>query len=240
MNYIDLGIAVIFVFFVLLGYYEGFLQSVFSVVAFFLSWLGAAVGTHWLSAYLRSFDKVYDALLYYAEGAEMLKSVEHAKLNITRLYADELSSIISQSSIPSPVDNIVAKNIASEAFKEFDIVTLGDYVNRTIVNYTINIISFVIIFFVIRLILEFIIKGVDAIKPLPVLAHFDSVLSSGVSLVRAFFAVFVIFMAVPIVLLLLPSGGTFSSSFVRNYIDESFFGSFFYNSNFLLSLISGV
>ena len=51
---------------------------------------------------------------------------------------------------------------------------------------------------------------------------------------RAFFALFVVFMAVPTILVVVPFPA------VREFLERSFFGPFFYGSNFLLSFMKGV
>lgn len=234
MNIVDALILIIFAFFMLRGWYEGFLRSVLGVASFFLSWLGAAVFSPLVSNAIHSQSVIADTMLNYTEGSELISDVALARLDVTTLTHDQLSSIVQSSSLPSPIGKLIEQNIATEAFSSKNIFTVGDYYNTTIVCFIINVISFLIVFAIISVVLMLVIHWYDYSFNLPVLRHFDGAIGAGFGLIRAFFTAFVLFMALPPILVVL--SGSFP---ISQYISSSFFGDFFYKSNFLLNLIGG-
>ena len=234
MNIIDYAIIAIFVLFVLISYYEGFLMSVAGVASFFFSWLCGIIFSLPMAALIRSNESLFNALGYYAEGSEFIYDIELAKTNVSALSGTQINELVSASGLPSPLDKLVSVNLFSEAFANKNLTTVGEYFNQTIVNFAVNIMSFLAVFFIVRAILALITHGVDYTVKLPVLKHFDSGIGAGLGIVRGFFAVFVVFMLVPLVLTMMHTVPQ-----IAQVIKESFFGPFFYDSNFLLSMIKG-
>ena len=97
----------------------------------------------------------------------------------------------------------------------------------------VNIIAFLLIFFVLRLILGFIIEGLDYSVRLPVLSQLDTPISAGFGLVNGVLILLVVFMVLPILLIVL------NFEFVHNMVEASFFTPLLYSSNLLLRLIPG-
>ena len=91
--------------------------------------------------------------------------------------------------VPYPMGKRILENIASEAFAAEGVTTLGDYFNQTIVCVFINILVFLLVFAVVRIILAFIMGGVDYAWKLPQLRAGDGVLGGGLGLVRGILAV---------------------------------------------------
>ena len=129
----------------------------------------------------------------------------------------------------------IADNIARESFAENGITTLGDYFNQTIVIVFINILVFIAMFAIIRIILAFIINGVDYALTLPKLRVADRAIAGGIGLIRGILAVFLLFMLLPIVLIVLQ--GKFA--FLTDMVNDSMMAKFFYRTNFLLSMMPG-
>lgn len=235
MNLLDLAALLIFAMFIFAGLYRGFLYNVLSIGAFMVSWLVGLAFMGLGSAAVKGSESLYGMMLYYAEGSEYVKDAELARTTISSLSADQLKSIIDGAGLPYPMGKAVTHNIAVEAFANQNITTLGDYFNQTIVSVFINILVFLAIFLIVRGILAFSINGVDYARVLPQLRSGDALLGAGLGLVRGILALFVIFMLLPIVLTIL--GGF---DVVSQLVDNSLLSSFFYRSNFLLSMMPGV
>jgi hypothetical protein len=87
-----------------------------------------------------------------------------------------------------------------------------------------------ILFTILRLLLGFLIRGVEYGRGgFPVLSRGDGVIGAGVGLIHGVLMLFVIFLSVPVMLTVLPK--------LYEFLDESFFGEFFYKANFLLAII---
>ncbi|MCE5236099.1 MAG: CvpA family protein [Clostridiaceae bacterium] len=235
MNILDVAALLVFALFVLGGLYRGFLYSALSVGAYMLSWLLGLAFMPLASSAVKGSENLYGMMLYYAEGSEYVKDAELARKAISSLSADQLKSIIDDAGLPYPMGKAITHNIAVEAFSRQNISTLGDYFNQTIVSVFINILVFLLIFLIVRGILAFIINGVDYARVLPQLRSGDALLGAGLGVVRGILALFVVFMLLPVALTVL---GGFDA--VTELVKGSLLSSFFYRSNFLLSMMPGV
>lgn len=237
MNYVDIIVLSILALVILMGYYRGFLMSIFSIANLLVSCLLALLMLPLFSGVLKNNEQLMNMMLYYTEGSEQLADVEQARLNVAELSSEQLDEIISGAQLARPYDSLVKSNIAQEIFADEGITTVGDYFNRTIVCVGINILLFIVSFAILYVVINLVLRAIDYSRPFPMLKQFDNLLGAGVGLMRATLLVFVIFTIVPLMLVILPEG--FSST-IQHYLDQSFFGTFFYESNFLLNLIPGV
>lgn len=233
MNLLDIAVLLLFLVFLLGGWYRGFLHTVLSLVAYVLTFALALALRPLVTNSIKADEQLYTMALYYTEGEELVQDVELARTPISALSAEQLSGVMENATLPVPMGERISENIAREAFAEEGATTLGEYFNQTIVNVFLNLLAVLGLFAAIRLLFMFVIHLVTyARNGLPVLHSADGLLGACFGLIRGFLAMYLIFLVVPIVLIVLPKAGGF--------IDASFFGSFFYNSNLLLRLIPGM
>lgn len=234
MNLLDLIVILILALYVLYGYYRGFFNSVLSIGAYIISWGTGMLFFNAVGTLIKSNESFYNTMLYYTEGSEYIGNVELANTPVSQINLDQLGDLISKSSLPHPMDNQVKVNVSAEAFSDLGITTLGDYFNQTIVCVFINIIAFLLIFIIVRLIMGMVINSADHAGVFPALRHSDSLIGAGFGALRGVLALFLLMMLTPLVLTVLPF------DFIAEQVQSSFFAPFFYHSNFLLSLIPGV
>lgn len=232
INLLDIAVLAVFAFFLLAGWYRGFVNTLLSLGAYTLSCAGALLLRPLLTNWVEGNAELYSMALYYAEGAELVNNVELSRTAVSTLSAEQLSGVMEKAALPVPMGARITENIAREAFAKDGITTLGEYFNQTIVNVFINIACVLLLFVVIRLLFAFAIHLVDyARNGYPVLHSADGLMGACFGLIRGFLAMYIVFMLAPVALIILPKVGEF--------IDASYFGSFFCNSNFLLRLIPG-
>ena len=235
MNLIDIAVIGVLALFILHGIYKGFLPTLLSIGAYILAWLAAIVLLPVGSNSIRGSEKLFNTMLYYTEGSEYVNDVELARKSIDEISTDTLNAVFAKADLPYPMAKNIADNIAHESFAENGITTLGDYFNQTIVIVFINILVFIAMFAIIRIILAFIINGVDYAWTLPKLRVADRAIAGGIGLIRGILAVFLLFMLLPIVLIVLQ--GKFA--FLTDMVNDSMMAKFFYRTNFLLSMMPG-
>ena len=235
MNLIDIAVIGVLALFILHGIYKGFLPTLLSIGAYILAWLAAIVLLPVGSNSIRGREKLFNTMLYYTEGSEYVNDVELARKSIDEISTDTLNAVFAKADLPYPMAKNIADNIARESFAENGITTLGDYFNQTIVIVFINILVFIAMFAIIRIILAFIINGVDYAWTLPKLRVADRAIAGGIGLIRGILAVFLLFMLLPIVLIVLQ--GKFA--FLTDMVNDSMMAKFFYRTNFLLSMMPG-
>ena len=140
---------------------------------------------------------------------------------------------MNNSSLVSPFGNLVKSNIASQAFASQGLTTVGDYFNYTVAYATLNIITFLILFFVFRIICGVIINATDATHKFPVLRHNDVLAGSLTGLLRGVFACYIVMALAPVALSIL------NVPVVTDYVLSAPLAGFFYKSNFILLLMRG-
>ncbi len=232
MNLIDIGALLILAICVLGGYYRGFVSTGLNILAGIISFIIALALVPVVSGTVKNQESLYNSLLYYTEGSEYVAktSVELIRTPIADLPGERIEEVIRNASMPNPMGRAVGKNIARQTFAKEQITTLGDYFNLTIVSVFLNILSMLAVFFVIRIIFAFLIRGIDYGRGgYPVLVQWDGVIGAGLGLIDGILLLFVCFMLVPIVLTVLPK--------FYELLSSSVFGEFFYQANFLLYFV---
>lgn len=234
MNFVDIAILLVLAITVLGGFYRGFVDTACGVGATILAWVIGMLLIPLLSSGIKGNEKLFNMMLYYTEGSEYVAvtDVELTRTPISSISADTLHVVLENADMPRPMDEAVTRNIATEAFSGSGITTLGDYFNQTIVCVVINIFSLLIVFAAVRILLALVIRGVAYGRgDFPVLQRYDGVIGAGLGLIHGVLLLFVLFLTVPVMLTVLPK--------LYEYLQESFFGEFFYQANFLIPLIPG-
>jgi hypothetical protein len=232
MNFIDIAILLILAITILGGLYRGFVSTVLNIGATVVALLFGRIFIPIVSGLVKGNADLFNMLLYYTEGSEYvaLTDVELTRSPIASISTDQLHTVLENADMPIPMDRCVIKNIASEAFRNTGVTTLGDYFNQTIVCVVINILALMILFIVLRLLFGFLVRGFEYGRGgFPVLSRGDGIIGGGLGLIHGVLMLFVIFLIVPVLLTVLPK--------IYEFLRESFFGEFFYQANFLLSII---
>lgn len=229
INYIILFLIAVYV---LQGVYKGFLMSLYSTIGMAASWLIGAAATPLLSAQIAK-GSTYSFLLYMTDVSD-ISSVELARTSVESLSAQQVGDVVSYANLPSPFGEVLSHNMSSLAFADKGFSTVADYLNLTVANITVNIISFLIIYVLARVLITLIISSMYYASPFPVLRNFDGLVGGILGGVRGFFAMFAFVMIIPVIILLV------SAPELTKYLNESVLAMFFYKSNFLYAFLSGV
>ena len=184
MNLLDYAILAIFAAFLLSGVYKGFLSTLLSIGCYIVSWLIGIICIPFGASAVKNSETLFNMMLYYTEGSEYIKDAELARAAVSSLSTAEINTIVANADVPYPMGKRILENIASEAFAAEGVTTLGDYFNQTIVCVFINILVFLLVFAVVRIILAFIMGGVDYAWKLPQLRAGDGVLGGGLARAR--------------------------------------------------------
>ena len=181
-NILDLAVLGVLALFLLSGLYRGFLSTLMTLAsylcAFLLAFAFMAAGAN----VVKHTESLYGMMLYYTEGSEFIDDTELMHTDITALGSAQISEIAGGASLPYPMGNRIAKNIAEEAFSDQNINTLGDYFNQTIVCVFINILVFLLIFLAVRVAIAFVLNGIDYAWNFPVLHSGDGLIGAGLGL----------------------------------------------------------
>jgi uncharacterized membrane protein required for colicin V production len=218
--------------YVMQGVYKGFLMSLYSTVGMAASWMVAAGVTPLLSAQIAK-GSTYSFLLYMTDVSDKVSSVELARTSVDTLSAAQIKEVVDYANLPTPFGEALSTNMQHLSFAQQGYATVADYLNLTVANITVNIMSFLIIYILCRVFISLILGSMYFASPFPVLRNYDGLIGGILGGVRGFFAMFALVMIIPVVILLV------AAPELTKYLNESVLATFFYKTNFLYGLISG-
>ena len=163
MNFVDIAILLVLAITILGGVYRGFVSTLYNIGATVVSLLIGRVCIPLVSNLVKGSADLFSMMLYYTEGSEYVAvtDVELTRVSIANISSEQLHTVLENADMPLPMDRCVIKNIAAEAFRDSGVTTLGDYFNQTIVCVVINILALFAVFLVVRMLLGFVIRGME-------------------------------------------------------------------------------
>ena len=214
--------------------YKGLIWNLSVLASSLVSCILALLLMFPVAALFRNNKVIYNSMLSYTEGAESIYDVELRKVNISELTDEELDVVMNKSNLVFPFRDRVYKNIINERFKDIGINTLGDYFNESMVRVMINIISFLMIYLILRIVSTYIMSWLDYSFKFFVLKKYDWIAGAAIGLIRGILGIAVIFTIMPIVLTVL------NFDAVREMVETNALASFFHNKNLILMIIPGI
>lgn len=233
MNLVNAFFIIIIGIAILEGIHKGFLYSAANLGSFFLSLLTSYLLYPVMSVAVKANKSIFEFLLYYTEGAEKIKSFEDTSILISDLSSSQLNEVVSTSSVSEPFATLIKQNVQTQAFLPDELFNIGEYYNMTIVCTVLNILSFLAVFILAKIVYTFILGAVSYTVKLPELKQYDRVTGALFGLSRGVLACFMIVTIIPAIFLVVPIDK------VIEYFQDSSFGMFFFENNFLLNLIRG-
>jgi len=233
MNIIDIIVICLILLYALNGANKGFLPSIANLCSFFLSWIISFLCYPLVARGLIKTN-FFSSFRMYVEGAEWLPNFEYSRVDVATLSDQELAAIVKDSRLPPPFDTAITASVEGKVFEAQGAVTLGEYYNLTIYSVIVNIIALLILFVGVRIILTLATNAFTYAYKLPQLRHFEYLSGAGVAAIRGFFAMYLVFMIVPVGLVLLRN-----MDLVTNTVNGSWTSNIFYSASIILRFISG-
>jgi uncharacterized membrane protein required for colicin V production len=233
LNYIDYGILAIIFITTLIGIYSGFVVSALNIVSTFFSWLASVVFYPILSKFLTlKYPDLLEKIIHYSEGSSRIHSIEDRMLLVSNLTEEQITNIINRAQLPPPFNRLLFSNLVNHRLEHLE--TLGEYFDYTIAAVILNIAAFILLFLIIRAILLIIISVAKEVIGLPVLKEFDGAFAAGLGVIRGIFCMFLVFAVLPLILILAPL------DIIYTFIENSFLGKFFFESNIFTNAVKGI
>lgn len=233
MNWVSVILIIVIGIGLLEGIYRGFLHSAINLGAFFLSLLTSYFLYPVVSAAVKASKSIFEFLKYYTEGAEKIVSFKDSHLPIDSLSPERLNSIITASKMSEPFPTLIKQNVTGQAFAADGLTTIGEYYNMTIVCAVLNILSFLAVFLLARIVYTFVLGIINYTVQFPELKQYDRATGALFGVSRGVLACFLIVTIVPVIFLVIPVDQ------ISEYFTNSDVGMFFYQNNFFLHMISG-
>ena len=232
MNIIDIIIIALVVISIIMGVYKGFLYSIINLGTFFLSTIISLLFSPIMASNVINGD-LFTTIVNYTDGAQRIADVTMVHTPVASLTQAEIAAQVTQANFPSPVGSLLEKNLTQQAFADMGLTTMGQYFDRTVAIVVTNIVCFVIVYLIARVVFTVLLNGTKYVVQFPMLKQFDGLVGGCCGAVRGIFMMFVIFSLVPVVITMLPYDS------ITNLVESSVFGGFFYRYNLILPFIGG-
>jgi len=232
MNPIDWIIVGILGISVLFGLYRGFISSVLNMGGGLLSFFGAFWLYPKLAALIQQNESLRMTLAHYLEpgsGLDLALSETH----VATLGASGIQQVLAKVSLPAPLDSILRVNLEHNVFTNLDIYTVGEYVNQTILQASINIICFVVCFILAYAAVSVLINLIRAVFRFPVLKQLDGLAGGVFGLLRGLLICLVLFTLVPLVQTMVPL------DLITELLEGSALAPVFMNGNLITAIMNG-
>ncbi|MBQ9625175.1 MAG: CvpA family protein [Clostridia bacterium] len=239
MNIVDLFIFVILGVFVITGMYKGFVRSCMNILATVGTFIVTLIVYPLFAKLMFLSNSIVKNFRFYAEGTEKLAELECGNLLVSTLSQEQMAKIVSDSvakqntGLRPPMDSAVLKNLTSARFAgSFE--TVGEYFNETIVHYAINMVCFLLVFFLIKILVDTVLSMYDKSDKIPRLRQYDTVFGGVAGFIEGILIFFIIFSVVPLIYNLM------TIKPIEDLLANSLMGNLFIGGNFIPKIIRSV
>lgn len=234
MNAIDIVIIAVIGLSTLFGLYRGFIQSVLNLGGGLVSVLGSFWLFPKLSDILSSNTAFTRFISTYTDSGSLLGNLDLSSQSVAALSQQSIQHIVETADLPHPLGTLLSHNLAQQVFAPLGdlAVTVGDYVNQTVLSVSINVLCFLLCFLICFVVFTVVINMLRAVFHFPVLKHLDCLLGGGFGLLLGVVLCFVVFTLLPLVESVIPLEE------FRLLVDESQLAQFFKNGNLIISIMN--
>ena len=212
--------------------YRGFISSVLNMGGGLVSFFGAFWLCPQLSALIQRNEGLRMTLAHYLEPGSGL-DLALSETPVATLGASGVQQVLGKVGLPTPLDSILRVNMEHNVFSNLDIWNVGEYVNQTILQASINILCFVACFLLLYLAVSILINLFRAVFRFPQLKQLDSVAGGVFGLLRGLLICLVLFTLVPLVQTMVPL------EMINEVLSDSALASMFMNGNLITAIMNG-
>lgn len=233
MNYLNLFLLFLIAVYILEGWYRGFLVSAGNTIGMAGAWI---VGFLFCPALSRTIAQgsFYRFVYIFTEASSHLADQIEGHQIVADLSQQQIQDIVSQAALPAPFDRLVFDNMRNVVYGT-QYKTVAEYFNYTVTDAVVNILSFLVLYAICRVIVGLILNTANFASPLPVLKHLDGLCGGAIGALRGCLGMYAICLLLPIILISAPANITLFSDIIYG----SSVASAFYQTDFLLNFIPG-
>lgn len=239
MNLVDLFVFFVLAIFVLIGMYKGFVRSCMNVASYLVTFVVTLIIYPLASKLMFLNSGLVKNFRFYAEGTEKLANLEMSGVAVSSLSGEQISQIVRESvakaagGLRAPMDRAVLSNMNGLKF-EGSFTTVGEYFNETIVHYGINLLCFILVFFIVKIILNIILSMYDNSESIPTLRQYDTVCGGAIGLIEGVLIFFILFSIIPLVYNIM------TIKPIEEMLSSSMMGNLFIRGNIIPRIIRSV
>lgn len=232
MNYVDIAVLAIIVLFVVLGFAGGFLRALISFAGTVAALAVAIMLAQTVANMIGGLFGLKDALGSAFEGM-FSGEIFTTPINLSdpASVSAALVSLGLWQFLANPIGNLIAGSAPVGSVE----TTLAGYVGPMIANLILVIVSFLLLFFVVKLLMSLVEKFIKGLLMNKTIRTGDRFLGAAFGIVKAYFVVCILF---TILYYLMPS--VEALSVVQEMIDTSTLSKTIYDNNIVLQLLQQI
>ena len=150
---------------------------------------------------------------------------------VSSLSNEQITEFVQKTGLPNPFTKNLEFNLTNQCLEGLD--SLGEYIDYTVANTIVNLMSFIIIFLVLQLLSTIVISLIRNITDLPVLRRYDSLSAGALGFFRGGLFLFIAFAFLPLLYLIIPA------HFLERFLGSSKLLDFFLDANFFTAFVKG-
>lgn len=215
------------------GLYRGFVSSVLSMGSCLISLILSFVLSPKLVAWIQGNQDLTRQLLLLTDASSRVGDQTLALTNVNGLTEDAMGRILTNVSLPYPLDKLLEGNLAGRVFAPSGMNTVSDYVSQTIIGASIRIISFLICFLLCFIAVSILINLIKCVFRFPVLKQMDKLVGAVFGLLRGAVFCFLLFALLPLIQTMVPL------DLINEQVAQSSLAPLFSNGSVILAVIRG-
>lgn len=224
MNWTDITVLIIILAFTIIGVKNGFLYSVYNLLAYIVSVIFAIKFYPILSGMLQQ------TVIYKNVKASVVNGITNGQAaNASTPGVNPAQSIVDSLKLPDFLKNYLSQNLKTSGVLDDTRNKIIDYLGSEIAGLVINILSLILIYLIIRIAMMFIKVIIKTISRLPVFKQLDKTGGLVLGAIEGILAVYILCA----LLILFSAFPKFAQTIDR--IEESRIASYFYQNNFIVS-----
>lgn len=226
MNWLVILVLLFLAAYIIRGYHNGFIKTVFSICAVFIAIVVASLGNNVLSGILQDNKTIYETINN--------KVTETMQIDTEAKTASEQQSYIDSLPVPQKIKDALGENNNNKIYELMDANKFEDYISGYLTGVILKAISFVLLFVVTLILVRVLASALDIVSKLPVLNSINKLGGVAVGLLHGLVVLWVLCVVLTIY------SGTGIGEKCFEAINDSVFLSIIYNNNLLLYFVVNV
>ncbi len=227
MNWVDVCIFAILAINSLIGFNQGFIISVFSLLGLIISYFLARLYYPIIAQFILNNQGIYDKIRGFVD--KRLYSMFEDKADIF-----SYGPLLDKLNLPKPLIDIMIKSPKVGSYTSGLSEAALNIMTEALTRIFIDVISLIIAFIIARIAMIFIVRLLSVFSELPMLKQFNKLLGLGFGLIKGLLIILVIFAILTPIISVSPSG------FLAEGVFGSGLGYYLYDNNILLKYLKNV
>lgn len=221
-NWLSIAAGIFLIVMVLYGHYKGFIRLAVSAAALIITLAVVQAAMPQATAFLRNNTQIYNA---FESAMKKAVGIEEGADSVEQ--PAQQRNIIEDLSLPKQLKQALLENNNNEVYRVLGVETFTEYVASYLTNSVINIVGFLLLFFLVFAVLHVITSWLNLVARLPIISGLNKIAGAALGAVEGLIFLWLI------CLIITALAGTQIGRELLRQIESSAWLSFIYDHNLL-------